>query len=49
MKLQFDANQEYQKKAGKSAVDLFKGQANLGNPHRAGWGLMWSPWYGDVG
>jgi len=27
-KLQFDANQEFQKKAVKSAVDLFKGQAN---------------------
>jgi len=27
MKLQCDANQEYQKKAVRSAVDLFKGQA----------------------
>ncbi len=27
MKLQFDANQKYQKKAVRSAVDLFKGQA----------------------
>jgi len=28
MKLQFDANQEFQKKAVKSGVDLFVGQAN---------------------
>ena len=28
MKLHFDANQEYQKKAVKAGVDIFKGQAN---------------------